>query len=80
MTSYTGGDGKKVPILEFPSNSRILYKFFSSMLSSPEGTIIQHMECEKLPSFTMLLRTPGILRCVQYSIFLVCSTGVYLYL
>ena len=78
MTSYIRSDGKKVSIFEYPLNFQIT-PIFSSMLLSQEGTIIQHMDGEKPPNFTMWLRTPGIWRCVQYSISL-CSTGVYLHL
>ena len=36
------------------------------MSLSLEGTIIQPMECEKPPNFTMWLRTPGILTFVLH--------------
>ena len=60
--------GKRLLVLSLSPTSKIyLYDWlFSSMSLSLEGTIIQTLECEKPPNFTMWLRTPGILTFVLH--------------
>ena len=62
MTSYTGEDGKQVPVLKNSLIDWVHSTIFSSMLLSREVTIIRHMDFDTLSGYMMWPKTAGILR------------------